>query len=456
MKIRGNLLIIFICGLCALTISACTAERNNPNDPGADNYSGGDDTADGNDVYKSWHDAIQISSSDYDYYNFSCVDMGVDGFALAVWVAEDSTAKTSIRARAFSPEYKKGWDTNIVTIDEDANDSFLTPDIAVNGKNEAAVIYTGEGSSTNYVFARFFDPGSGWGNIEGLTSSSVYYNSPDIDINNDGNAVAVWKYGGAPSTVEACFWDGSIWDSAQTLHSDTSFAPSVKIDSYSNAIAVMENDGATEGGIFTHYYSGGWDSQYYRLDTSTDADEPRLAMNSEGVTMMIWKDSIEYYIKGAVYMPSFGWSSWDAPSSVGIIHESTVYPDNPQVAINDSNAAVIVWTDNDSGGVYAMYNSEIGTPGQAPEKIDNSSGYPFGANVAIDEGGVAMAVWTDDNGVYACKYDPAINEWEEPLRIDGGGQFANSMAQIAMDDSGNATVVWNQDNMTSVWAARYE
>ncbi|MCP3667380.1 MAG: hypothetical protein GY696_33620 [Gammaproteobacteria bacterium] len=145
-----------------------------------------------------------------------------------------------------------------------------------------------------------------------------------------------------------------------------------------------------------------------------------------------------------------------------IKYDNSDYTYDPQIALDGSGNAIVVWFQDDGtyDSVYAnRYVAGTGW-GTATEIDDVNAGDAQFPQIASDGSGNVIAVWIQDDGtynsVYANRY-VAGTGWgtAELIEIDGAGAYRNH--QIAFDGDGNAMTVWFQAgiNHYNIWANRY-
>jgi hypothetical protein len=123
-----------------------------------------------------------------------------------------------------------------------------------------------------------------WGIAELIQTSNV--DSPQIAMNDDGKAMAVWiQYDGNRTNVWANYFNGTSWGTAELIDFD-------------------DDD-----------------------DDAGDADSPQIAMDDDGNAIAVWTqyDGVRF----SIYANRFDGSSW---STAAVIETGSGDTDSPQIA----------------------------------------------------------------------------------------------------------------------------
>jgi hypothetical protein len=126
--------------------------------------------------------------------------------------------------------------------------------------------------------------------------SSAY--SPQITINNSGNAVAVWQQGSGTGTCRAyanTYISGTNWAEAQLISDDTEVItnPEVSINASGNAFAVWFQYDLIRTNICANRYVAGtgWSNSTLIETNDNDANSHKIAVDSSGRAIAIWLQS---------------------------------------------------------------------------------------------------------------------------------------------------------------------
>jgi hypothetical protein len=161
------------------------------------------------------------------------------GNAVAVWIQSDGTA-FSVWANHFDGS---AWGTAAV-IETDDTVYLEYPQIAMNDSGDAVAVWEQHaGGSQVNIWANHFD-GSTWGTAERIENSNNRTINPQIAMDGAGNAIAVWEeqIEVGHRNVWANHFDGSAWGSARLIEhtSFSAYKPQIAMEYDGSAIAVWE------------------------------------------------------------------------------------------------------------------------------------------------------------------------------------------------------------------------
>lgn len=340
-----------------------------------------------------------------------------------------------------------------------------------------------------------------------ISEMSEYIAAPDVALDSEGNATAVWtRWNGSATVVETSFRPaGHAWEAPETLAEATS--PQVVVDRNGNwtvdwergvgSNVVIETTSRAPGGSWsepvevTEFAQGADPEPFLAVDWEgsntivwvqeetvmssfrTFAGEwgepiplsegnsytPQAAMDGRGDATAVWMhyDGSRYVVESS-YRPEQG--EWGAATVVSAPGEEG---GNPHVAFSGGEVgngdSLVVWRGEDKGeerlrAAFRPHGGEWGeaadvsAPGEAVES----------PRAAIDLDGNALAVWSGNSGgsdVVHAAYMPVGEAWEEPVALssEGGNGFPND---VVFDTHGNASVIWQRwDGTTNLVQTAY-
>ncbi len=181
-------------------------------------------------------------------------------------------------------------------------------------------------------------------------------------------------------------------------------------------------------------------------------DTPQVAMDSTGDAIIVWRQWGDTTYQ--IYQSTYNGVAWTDPSSVsGEISNDGPDFDYAKVAMDSSGNAIIIWEQFD-GANWQVYKSEYrGGVWTGPSDLNDhvsvagqDSDY---ASLAMDDDGNAIIAWTQIGQIYKSTYNGTA--WTNPAdindHIDPGGGGAQ-MASVAMSDNGTAIIAWPQNDGT--------
>jgi hypothetical protein len=296
---------------------------------------------------------------------------------------------------------------------------------------------------------------------------------PQVTMNASGNAVAVWRQSdGTRNNIWANRYTAAtgLWGTAELIETDigdTSY-PQVAMDASGNAVAVWPQNDGTRNNIWTNRYSaatGLWGTaELIETDNTGSASNPQVAMDVSGNAVVVWnqRDASRENIWSNRYTATTG--LWGTAALIEA--DSTGDASEPQIAMDASGNAVVVWYNfinaRNMNDIWSnRYNATTGLWGTAMLIETDDSGNAYNFQVAMDASGNAVAVWSQKSGawynVYSNRYTAATGLWGTATLIETENSGDALGAQVAMDASGNAVAVWYQRDGTreNIWSNNY-
>lgn len=291
---------------------------------------------------------------------------------------------------------------------------------------------------------------------------------PAIASDKDGNAIVVWQQdNGTYSTIWSnrfvfgTGWTGSVRISDNTL--ENAWDPQIDLDDEGNAIVVWAQGDLVPEVIFANRYVRGigWvGPETISSEASGPALRPDVVCDSHGNAFSAWIQMGQIF--ASRYTLGQGWGT---PVIVGPDYYYNAQA--PSIDSNDEGSAIVTWADNTSEtyNIWSnRYTSASGWGTQVIIQADDSE-WAMNPDVAIDQMGNAIVVWGQFDGsqpsghlahAWANRYDADVGWGTARLLETDTTHFAGD-PRVGMDGSGNAVVVWSQtaENDVSVWTARY-
>ncbi len=388
------------------------------------------------------------------------------GNALAVWFQSDG-----IRDNIWSNRYTAGtgWGSSQLIETDNAGDAG-EPAIAVDGSGNALAVWFQSDGIRDNIWSNRYTAGSGWGTPQLLeTDDQGNAFQPQIAIDGNGNALAVWKQ-----------WDGLIvyniwsnrytagtgWGSAQLIETDSAGSagnPQIAFDGSGNALAVWKQSDGTRDNIWSNRYVAGtgWGSaQLIETDNAGDGRRPQIAFDGNGNALAVWEqfDGTRDNVWSNRYVSGTGWGTPQLIES-----DNAGDAGNPQIAFDGSGNALAIW-DQWDGTLNNIWSNRYvsGTGWGTPQLLEtDDQGNAFQPQIAIDGNGNALAVWyqydgTRDN-IWSNRYASGTG-WGSAQLIESDNAGDAFFPEIAVDGNGNALAVWEQSDGTrdNIWSNRYE
>ena len=191
------------------------------------------------------------------------------------------------------------------------------------------------------------------------------------------------------------------------------------------------------------------------------AYNPQVAMDASGNAIVVWEqwDGSHLNIYSKRYIVGDGWGETELAET-----DDSGNAVEPRLAVDSSGNSVAVWMVQDPDSNYRedawanRYVVGMGWGTAQPIETD-VSGDAKGPEVAVDSSGNAIAVWYQENGslhnIMSNRYVAGAG-WGTAERIEFGNIDCHD-PKIAIDSTGNAVVVWNQGDLhyINISSSRY-
>lgn len=284
------------------------------------------------------------------------VAMDSNGNAVAIWLQLDGVS-LSLWANRF--DVTTGWGTPEI-IDAGAGNVGSSPDVAMDPSGNAMAVWiqlTAPGVFS--VFANRFAVATGWGTAALLeTDDASGADGTAVAMDPAGNAVATWRQAGVGVSIWATrFVVGTGWGppiEIDALVSDAGISPDVAMDAQGNAIAVW---GQEDRPFFNTVYANrfvpgaGWGTAQMIEPFPLELGRIELAMNAGGTAIAMWR---HFGNTGSIaanrFVPGTGWTGAERIDLFGAGE-----PFSPQIAMDPAGNAVAAWAvfTGAQGGVMA-------------------------------------------------------------------------------------------------------
>lgn len=201
-----------------------------------------------------------------------------------------------------------------------------------------------------------------WGTAQLIEANTGNANYPQIALDTNGNAIAVWyQSDGTRSNIWANrYTAGSGWGTAQLIETDNAgyaIYPQIAIDGGGNAIAVWNQHDGTRSNIWANRYTAGsgWGAaQLIETDDAGDAQNPQLAFDSNGNAMVVWEqhDGARFNVVANRFTAAT--NSWAGARAIETDDAGDAR--SPQIIFDPSGNAIAVWTQHDGAYGNIMAN----------------------------------------------------------------------------------------------------
>ncbi len=351
----------------------------------------------------TWSAPTPIASSSFMFD--ARVAMAPDGHAIAVWL-QTHLSTGNIYACRYAPS--TGWE-GATHIGSDAGDG-SGPDVAMDGNGNAIVVWNQEDrTNANTSAVRYSATTKTWSAPERI--SVLYYvdsKAPDIAMNSAGQAFVVWADKGHRLWARR-FDPATGWNFAAVVSYTVGDGPLPKtvIDAQGNALVVWKEWDGVEESLYSRSYpvTGPEGArQFVEMITGGTPYNLELAMDPAGHAFAVWYQTVGNIqnVCANRYEPAAGWGT------ASMIDESPLYSSHPHVAADSKGNAMVVWQGSDglSNRVFSRhYDALTGWEGVLLVET-GAQGGGIMPRVGLDDAGDALVVWN-----HRTLAAPTFNVW---------------------------------------------
>ena len=359
----------------------------------------------------TWGTATMIESIDGESAEDPSVGIDDNGYAFAVWRQQDAASPYNIYANRYDVAGTM-WEGAVLLESDDANNA-TAPAIAVDGDgNATAAWYQASGGPFNITANQYDTAGSMWGAAGGVDSSDVGNAiDPALGVDGAGNVIAVWAQSdGTYFNVYANRYDvgDGSWDAMDALVDSEDAgnveSPQVAVNEAGNAVAVWRQRDATLYNVWSNRYDATGDSwgtaELLETGSAGNADPPQVAIDNSGSAVAVWSqiDGVRSIWANRYDAAADSWGTAQLLESVDVGNAN-----EPDIAMGADGNGVAVWhqTDGTRFNVYASRYSVGSDTWGAPELLEfDNTGNAQQAKVVIDAAGRALAVWSQTDGAF--------------------------------------------------------
>ena len=190
------------------------------------------------------------------------------------------------------------WGTREQISTTDANSASVTgpAGVAIDASGNAVVVWAQDAD----IWSNRYTAGSAaWGTAEVIRTDLGVARNPQVASDPSGNALAVWVQNNADG--KSLIWSnryttGSGWGEAVRVETDETHSaddPQIAIDANGNAVAVWDQQDGMRFDIWANRYTAnGWGTAaLLENDDRTSASNPSLAICPNGEAMAVWQQS---------------------------------------------------------------------------------------------------------------------------------------------------------------------
>jgi hypothetical protein len=273
-----------------------------------------------------------------------------------------------------------------------------------------------------------------------------------VDLDPAGNAVAVWVQatGGDQQVMASTRPAGGPWGApvALSLAGAPAVHPQVVLEGDGRATAVwFRATGPDTYGLqtSTRTAAGTWTTPTDLPGATTGAAQAGLVVRPDLSAVVVWPRMVSgLWTMSAVTRTTN--RTWAAP--VDLSPGSTVMPGRPRLDIDGAGTTTVVWSGND-GGRWTVRTASVGFTGgwSTPVVISPTDQDAVDPDLAVAGNGYAVAVWARWNGVdrwvaQASTRTVRQGGWLGPVDLSAAGVSAGQVEVATNEYGGRYVATW--------------
>lgn len=389
------------------------------------------------------------------------------GRAIAVWGQLDGAG--SATESLWTSRYVPGSGWSAPQLLENNPGTVAGAYLGIDQRSGRAVLAWRQLTSASYdLWARSFDPASGWGPATAIESRDGAVGDASVAVGSDGKATLVWSQIG-PGTRFSVFASryvfGGNWSAAALVENNETLAtqdmePRVTTTPGGGALVTWLRASGSSAALWTNSASasGAWSGEAELVPDAgalQSIGSHAMAADAAGNALLAWGqvDGTD----NAVWYRRYANGSWQGQAvrvATGTPTRSTI--STPVLSVNSQGAALVAWAIED-GTLFGASAAPLQPFGKRTALRGSAASAPNSlATVGIDDQMNGMAAWSETNGnLYLSTL--SAGTWSAPALIENQPDKADT-PNLAMNDAGDAVLVWRQyvaGAGTKVYAKNY-
>ncbi len=331
--------------------------------------------------------------------------------------------------------------------------------VAGDSSGNFIMTWSQEVGGTNYYIKASYssDSGATWSAPANISGIDCRYNG-NVVMDESGNAIAIWAYtGGSYDRVQVSYSSdyGANWSAPQTLSADGQNASSysVVMDETGHGIIIWRrSDGSNRRIQETHTsdYGANWSAPITLSPSEQTATTPQIVMDITGHAIIIWSNSTAGYVQ-EVYTSDYA-ANW---SSVSNLAEISIFP-FAYICMDRSGHAIFSFTYGDDVQNFVTKSSVSSDYGATWSAASTVSSYaranPVTEGMFTGSGaGNAVLFFTvysatfSSADLYSVRSSDYGATWSTPLLIYFTSSSTDDFNIILNVGSNDALVSWKEE-----------
>jgi Divergent InlB B-repeat domain len=322
--------------------------------------------------------------------------------------------------------------------------------LAVNENGDAVVAWVDREGPEQFVEVAARSAGGSWSKPEPFVALGEEARNPAVAIDPNGNAVVLWQQtliGGEQVIESSSRQAGGAWASAEEISSGLGVAetPSVTITATGTVVAgwVVVAGGESHVSGVSKELGGAWTPELAISESSTTTEAPQIEIDVSGEAFIVWSRFEAGFLIAEVARRTPG-GFWAQPEPISSGGQSA---QGARIAVDPAGDAVAVWRTPEGGGNASLEAATLtGGSWRAPTRISPTGTEIEAPSVAIGPAGVAEVTWSAWNEAthvyesHAAHMGPR-GIWKAAIALSHLGKEALG-PHVRISRSGHVIVVW--------------
>jgi hypothetical protein len=313
-----------------------------------------------------WSAPVNLSIAGNDA-RISKLTVDSQGDATAVWRRVDDSNNWIIQSAERLAGGAWSGRVNLSIAGQDAK----FPELAADAQNDATAVWERFNGSNWIIQSAERPAGGAWSEPVDLSAAGQNGGSPQVAVDPNGNATAVWQRSGSTSVIQSAMRPmGGVWSKATDIStvSQSASGPEVAVDPDGNATAVWRRFNGNNWIIQSaeRPAGGAWSEPVDLSAAGQNAEWPNVTVDQQDDVTAVWRrfNGSNWIIQSAE-RPAGG--AWSEPVDLSAAGQDAGIP---QIAVNTGGKAMAIWP-RFNGSNWIIQSAErgaqaLGNPPTAP------------------------------------------------------------------------------------------
>lgn len=328
------------------------------------------------------------------------------------------------------------------------------PQISVDAEGNAFAVWNRfDGGNTTVQTSASRDGGLTWSAPLDLSAPGVDAVNPQLSVDSSGNIIVVWNgsYAGNHIVQSSSSTDGGeTWSTPTDIYSagGTPYSPKISVDPLGTAYAIWHHWNGSNEVVQTASSTDlglTWSAPVDLSAPGGDSDDPQISVDSGGSAIAVWKRFDGYRMIVQSRSSSDGGLTWSNSVDLSPAGGSA---GSPQISVDADGTAHAIWYQWTGGIdiVQSAASTDGGVTWSTPMDLSDDEGLFTSPQISVNPEGTAIAVWVHFDGVNTFTFQSSTStdggvNWSTPVNLTAVDGYAGN-PEIAVNAEGTAVAVW--------------